>query len=322
MKVLLVKMSSLGDVVHMLPAISEASIHIPDLRIDWVVEEDFFDIPGWHPAVQRVIPIALRRWRKSIANRQTWSEAREFASRVRQNAYDLVLDTQGLLKSALVTALTPGIRVGHDFATAREGIASFFYSHRYHASWNQHAISRVRSLTAQALGYPMGSENAFRYGVVPPNLPPIALPDHFILALHGTARPEKEYPATDWRALIARINAMGLPVLLPWVSERERARAEWLAADHDAVILPKLGLNDLAAVLERAAGVVGVDTGLMHLAAAFRKPGVGLYPATPPERFGVRSELDAPQIVNLSAVADLIPQEAALRLQVVLANSQ
>jgi heptosyltransferase-1 len=321
MKVLLVKMSSLGDVVHMLPAINEATQHIDGLEIDWVVEEQFSEIPMWHSSVRRVIPISLRRWRRSLIGEQVWREMKSFFKALRLQSYDLILDTQGLLKSALVTLLAKGPSAGHDFSTAREGLASLFYNYKHHATWNQHAISRKRSLTAQALGYHMGAEENFSYGVVPPARLEfeVELPQYFVMAFHGTTRPEKEYPEAHWRELISRVNAVGLEVLLPWCNEREHARADRLAAVcPGARVLPRLNLADMASVLGQASAVVGVDTGLMHLAAAFRKPGIGLYPATPPARFGAWSEPAAPVIENLSALEDMAPLKVAEKLEKLL----
>lgn len=315
MRILVVKTTSLGDLVHMLPALTEAAAAVPGLRADWVAEEGFAAVPALHPAVERVIPVALRRWRKAPLSAQVRREWGEFIKSLRSENYDLVLDSQGLLKSALLATFAHGPRAGLDFASAREPLASLVYRYRYAVPPGLHAITRNRLLAAQALGYAMAAEDAFSYGVQPPAADGRDLPDDFILALHGTARPEKEYPEADWLALIRLIGAAGRPVLLPWGNDRERIRAERLAAAcPTAGVLPRLGLADMAAVLGRAAGVVGVDTGLMHLAAAFRKPGIGLYPATPPARFGARSEPGAPAIENLSAEADLAPSEVAKRL--------
>ncbi len=311
MHILIVKMTSLGDVVHMLPALTEAMRHVPDLHADWVAEEGFDVIPSWHPAVRRVIPSALRRWRKHIVQAETWREIRRFRDAIHQEKYDLVLDGQGLLKSAVVTRMARGPVAGLDARSARESLASLFYCARFAAPTALHAITRNRLLMAQALGYAMGDVTDIRYGlsaqervVVP------GLVGEYALCLHGTARPEKEYPEADWVRLLRQIAARGLGVVLPWGNERERLRAERLSVALPApVILPKMGLADLASVIAGAYIVLGVDTGLMHLAAAFRRPGVGLYPTTPPARFGARNEVDAPAMVNLSGESALQPEQ-------------
>lgn len=321
MHILIVKTTSLGDLVHMLPALTEAVAVLPGLRADWVAEEGFTEIPAMHPAVDTVIPVAMRRWRGSLLARQVHSEWSGFVDTLRTKKYDLVLDSQGLIKSALLSFLARGPRAGLDFASAREPLASLSYNYRYTVPRELHAITRNRILAARALGYAEGGRESLRYGVSPSlDVVPIALPERFVLCLHGTARQEKEYPESDWGALIEHINDMGYPVVLPWGNDREHGRAERLASKCEAIVLPRLGLDGLFTVLGRAVGVVGVDTGLMHLAAAFHKPGIGLYPATPPERFGAWSEPDAPRIVNLSSSADLKPDEVARYLRNCLAG--
>ncbi len=322
MRILVVKTTSLGDLVHMLPALTEAAAAVPGLSADWVAEEGFATVPTLHPVVDRVIPVALRRWRKRPLSGEVRREWGGFITSLRSESYDLVLDSQGLLKSALLAALAHGPRAGLDFASAREPLASLVYRYRYPVPPEWHAITRNRALMAQALGYAMGPEDVFSYGVMPPSVGNLDLPDPFVVALHGTARPEKEYPETHWQELIGRVGAAGLTVLLPWGNERERERAQRLAAAcPGARVLPRLGLADISAILGRATGVIGVDTGLMHLAAAFRKPGVGLYPATSPARFGAWSEPGGATIENLSRPDDLMPDKVIESLHRQLARS-
>lgn len=324
MNLLVIKMTSLGDVVHLLPALSEAAGHVPDLRVDWVVEEGFAAIPAWHPAVARVIPSALRRWRRNLGQRATWAEMAAFRRTLQTQEYDLILDAQGLIKSAWVTSLARGPRAGLARGSARESLACLAYARRYPAPRELHAISRNRLLAAQALGYPMGAEAELRYGVTAPAPFPVAgLAADYVVCLHGTARAEKEYPESDWAALLARVAALGLGVALPWGNAREKARAERLAANlAGAIVLPKLGLAELGGLIAAARGVIGVDTGLMHLAAAFRKPGVGLYPATPPARFGAYAEADAPALINLSRPEELTPAAVAGAFSRLLSSSR
>lgn len=311
MRVLIVKMTSLGDVVHLLPALTEAAAHVSGLTVDWVVEEGFAAIPAWHPVVDRVIPSAIRRWRRQLGAAATWREIAAFRRTIRARDYDLVLDAQGLLKSALVALQAHGPRAGQDFASAREPLACLAFQRRYAAPRSLHAITRSRLLLSQALGYAMGDEADIRYGLTAP----LAAASEGVLCLHGTARPEKEYPEAHWVELLRRLVGAGMQPLLPWGNDRERARADRLvAAVPGATRLPRLDLAAMGGVIAACRGVIGVDTGLMHLAAAFRKPGIGLYPATPPERFGARAEADAPAIVNLSQPGDLQPGSAFLRL--------
>lgn len=319
MKILIIKTTSLGDLVHMLPALSEATARAPGLSVDWVAEEGFADIPAMHPKVERVITVAMRRWRKAPWQRQNWREFGDFIAALRQESYDLVLDSQGLIKSAMYAFWAYGPRAGLNFASARESLASLVYGRRYFVQSDLHAITRNRLLTAQAMGYVMGEERDFRYGILSPPPPLGDLPDEYVVALHGTSRPEKEYPEAYWVDLIRRIQARGLQVVLPWGNGRERVRADQLSVSSPgARVLPRLGVAGIAGVLGRARGVVGVDTGLMHMAAALRRPGVGLYPATLPERFGVWAETGAPAIINLSSTGDLLPEVVAAKFMATL----
>jgi heptosyltransferase-1 len=321
MKVLIVKTTSLGDLVHMLPALSEALAHRPGLTADWVAEEGFADIPAMHPKVERVITVAVRRWRKAPWQRQNWRELREFIGELRRESYDLVLDSQGLIKSAIYALWAYGPRAGLNFASARESLASLVYGRRYYVPRDLHAITRNRMLTAQAMGYSMGAERDFSYGIVCPQTALRDLPEAYVVVLHGTSRPEKEYPEAYWVDLIRRLQAEGLAVLLPWGNNRERVRADQLSVScPGARVLPRMGVGGVAGVLGRAVGVVGVDTGLMHMAAALRRPGVGLYPSTPPERFGVWAETGAPAIVNLSSTGDLLPERVVGKFMATLGS--
>lgn len=309
MKILIIKTSSLGDVVHMLPAVTDAATAVSGLSVDWVVEESFKAIPALHSAVNRVIPVAIRRWRKTLGQASTWQEMAAFRRALRVETYDLVLDSQCLLKSALLAVQARGPRAGLDAASAREPLASHFYQYHYPASREWHAILRNRMLTAQALGYALDVAAPVRYGV--------SLGGEVrrteVLCFHGTARPEKEYPEVDWIELAQQLVDSGLTPVFPAGNAREAARAARIvAACTGAQALPVMPLADLIPHIAGACAVVGVDTGLMHLAAALRRPGVGLYPATDPARFGaVADGAGAPTLVNLSTGADLMPLRVA-----------
>ena len=281
MRVLLVKTSSLGDVVHTLPALTDAHALRPDIRFDWVVEEGFAEIPAWHPAVDTVIPCALRRWRKSLLSKQTGIEWREFKSKLRRQHYDLVIDAQGLLKSGLICWLVKAPKAGYDRHSIREPLASLFYHRRFKVSREQHAVERIRKLFSAGLTYPlpeqMGScglnRDRFSGGGAEGKL----------VFLHGTTREDKYWPESHWQALGERLAADGREILLPWGNDEEQQRAERLAAYlPNAKVLPRLNLQGVANVLASAAAVVSVDTGLGHLAAALGVPAVALYGATRP----------------------------------------
>ena len=280
MKVLVVKMSSLGDVIHTLPALGDAAAAVPGIRFDWVVEEAFAEIPGWHPAVDRVIPVAIRRWRKSPFRAFTGPEWRSARAALRERDYDAVIDAQGLLKSAVITRLVRAPRHGMDRHSARERLAALAYDHPVHIPRQMHAVERTRLLFARALAYPLPATPG-DYGLRG-TLPPVTadLPPR-LLFFHGTARPEKLWPEAHWAALAQSADAAGYKVWLPWGNDLERERAERIAAQGDNMeVLPRLGLLDLAGKLMQARGAVAVDTGLGHLSAALDVPTVSLYGPT------------------------------------------
>lgn len=152
-KILIVRTSSLGDLVHMLPAISDIARHVPGAQIDWLVEESFAQIPGWHPAVNEVIPVAHRRWRKQWWSAQTRQERAALREQLQSRQYDVVLDMQALMKSIWLVRQTKGCRHGLDWKSAREPLASLFYDVRHRVGFWQPAVFRQRSLAASAFGY-------------------------------------------------------------------------------------------------------------------------------------------------------------------------
>jgi heptosyltransferase-1 len=267
--------------------VTDAAAAISGIRFDWVVEEAFEEIPGWHPAVDHVIPVALRRWRKGW--RKAWGngEIGDFRLAVSREPYDLVIDAQGLFKSALMAYLADGPRVGLDRESAREPLAALSYNRRVKVSRQMHAIERIRMLFATALDYavPDGEPD---YGIsVTTEAGDGGRP--YLLFLHGTTWPTKLWPRKYWIKLTRLATAAGYGVLFPWGSSDEKKRARAIVAGAGSgQLLPKLGLSGLARMLAGAAGVVGVDSGLAHLAAAISIPGVTLYGPTRTELTGAR----------------------------------
>jgi heptosyltransferase-1 len=270
MKVLLVKMSSLGDVVHALPAVTDAVRH--GHRIDWVVEEAFADVARLHPGVGRVLPIAWRRWRKSLVASR--GEIGAFRDTLRSERYDLVLDSQGLLKSAgVVLAARAARRAGYSFDTARESLAAIAYGDRIDVAREQHAIDRQRQLFAAALGYELdGSADA--------GLAPLSPDDGKVFLLHGTTWATKHWPESMWIELARIVQRAGKQPLVTWGNSEEQTRAAAISAATKAGIYPRSALADLVGALAAAELVIGVDSGLMHLSAALGVPTLGLYGPT------------------------------------------
>lgn len=288
MRVLIVKTSSMGDVLHTLPALTDAMQAIPGIQFDWVVEEGFAQVPSWHPAVSRVIPVAIRRWRKSWFSAPIRQERAEFTRQLRQYRYDAVIDAQGLIKSALlVTRLANGKKHGLDCKSAREPLASWFYNYRHPISRRQHAVERVRELFAASLNYRKPTERG-DYAIVSRFLSQSpADANRYLVLLHATTRDEKHWPEAHWRELIALLAPSGLRIKLPWGAEHEHQRALRLAEGFPHVdVLPRLTLQQVAEVLAGAKAVVSVDTGLSHLTAALDRPNITLYGPTDPGLIG------------------------------------
>ncbi|PPD57170.1 MAG: lipopolysaccharide heptosyltransferase I [Methylotenera sp.] len=286
-RILLVKTSSLGDVIHNCPVVADIRQHFPDALIDWVVEESFADIPRLHSGVNQVYTVAFRRWRKQILNPQIWSEIKHFKQIIAQQQYDAVIDSQGLLKSALITRLTNGVKHGYDKQSIRESIASRFYDKTYPISYQQHAVTRNRTLAALSLGYAPPS-NAPNYGLQAKSDLSFLLKKPFIIALHGTSRDSKLWPTEHWIELGKTLKNQQLNLLLPWSNSAELSRAEQIANTlENVVVLPKLSITELASVISQSKAAVGVDTGLSHLAAALNIPIIALYTDTNPALTGV-----------------------------------
>lgn len=299
MRVLLVKTSSLGDVVHNLPVVTDIRARLPEARIDWVVEEAFAALPRLHPAVDEVIPVAVRRWRKSLFSRPTWSQFNDFKHRLQARNYDFVIDTQGLLKSALIGRLARGLRCGYAAEAAREPVAARFYQARFAIPRNLHAVERNRWLVAAALDY--APDLPLDYGVSAAPLAADWLPaGPYVVLLTATSRDDKLWPESEWLALGRALAGRGLACILPAGSGIERERAARLASGiAGGVPAPAMSIGMLAGLLAGARGVVGVDTGLTHLAVALGRPTVAVFCASNPALTGVYGAASARNLGSL-----------------------
>ncbi|MBC7698769.1 MAG: lipopolysaccharide heptosyltransferase I [Bacteroidia bacterium] len=308
LKLLIVKTSSLGDVIHNLPIIADILTHHPNIEIDWLIEASFADIPKMHPAVNHVIPIALRRWRKSLFSKKTWQEISHVKHQLASQHYDIVLDTQSLLKSAFITYFTNGNKHGFNKDSAREPLASIFYDIKHQVSRTQQAVALNRALAAKAFAYEMPNTLPV-YGIQANTPVNISLNSPYIVGLHGTSRDSKLWPIAQWIDLGNLLAKQQRNLVLPWASEAELQRANQIANTlKNATVLPKLSIAELATIISKAEAAVGVDTGLSHLAAALNLPTIAIYTDTDPALTGVCAGAFAPAI-NLGGI-DQLPTAA------------
>jgi heptosyltransferase-1 len=259
---------------------------VPEAEIDWAVEDAYAAIPKLHPGVSAVVPVALRRWRRTLLARDTRAEIVAFVRRLRGTRYDAIVDTQGLLKSALVARAARGRRYGLDWMASREPLF-LFYDQTFDMPRAQHAVERNRNLAARVFRYAVPA--ATHYGISAPSVPHLWLPpgDHAVL-VHATSGAPKLWPEEEWVAVGKALGRRGIRAVLPWGTEEERRRSERLvAAIPAAVAPPRLELPALASLLAQARCAVGVDTGLTHLAGALGVATIGIFTATDPAATGL-----------------------------------
>ena len=296
MRVLLVKLSSLGDVIHNLPVASDLARALPGVEIDWAVEAPYAEMVAMHPAIDKVIGVPLRALKKNLLSLEAWRRFLAARTQLSSQRYDAILDTQGLVKSAWISHWPKGPVSGHASTSAREPFAARFYDHAFDIPRAMHAVERNRLLAAKAFGYAL--DLPLEYGLTAPDGALSGMPlKPYVVFLHATSRADKRWPSADWVELGKRLNAANIAVVLPWGAEAEHRISRQIAEHLTLVTVPaRLSLAEAARMLSRAAVVVGVDTGLAHLAVALARPTVGIYLTTEPALTGLHGSKD---IVNL-----------------------
>jgi len=281
MKILIVRTSSLGDLIHMLPAITDIKRHIPEATIDWVVEEAFTEIPRWHAAIDRVIVIAHRRWRRAWWSAQSKAERTAAIKALRSVEYDLVLDMQGLMKSVWLVKQAHGVKHGFDWRSTREPLCSLFYDVRHRVEIWQPAVERQRQLASLTFGYtPEGPPD---FGLDHLISPTTAGP--YAVIMPSASRDNKLWPTADWQAVFDCLQSHDLELRLLAGSEAERERAHQLIGSRSgATVQAKSSLTELATLMSGARLMVGLDSGLTHLSAAVGTDTIGIYKASTPAR--------------------------------------
>jgi heptosyltransferase-1 len=311
MRILIIKTSSMGDVIHTLPAITDLRSYYPHAIIDWVVEEDFAEIPKVHEGVTKVITVALRRWRKNFFNKNSLLEIKNFFNNLRAEQYDYIVDAQGLLKSGIITKLArlnqKGKRHGLDYKSARGKYISWLYHDSYNIDTQLHAIYRLKLLFSKIFKFTY-DKDLLNYGL---DYNKINLEDHnvikekdvfkpYLVFLHCTTWQSKKWPITYWRNLIQLAIDNGFRVKLNSGNIAELADAEQLATgfhSQHVIVMPPQSIKQLLVIIAQSDGIVCVDTGLGHLAAALNKPGVGIFGATSPKLTSILSK----RFINIAA---------------------
>lgn len=288
MKVLIVKTSSMGDVLHTLPAITDAKKNVSNIEIDWLVEPSFSEIPRMHSGIKNVIEIPIRKWKKNLIKYCLNGEIIKTIRKLRLNKYDKIIDAQGLLKSALVTKLMRGKSYGLNWSCAREPISSLFYDNKINVSKNQHAVTRTRKLFARSLFYEINVD-VIDYGI---DINKIINKDDdvikeknlarpFVIFFHGTTWKTKHWPNSYWFELAKIFASKGINIYVTSYNKEQKLLVNEMSKQCDKVfVLPTLNIFQVSKLIINSVGVIGVDTGFCHLSAALNKPTVALYGPT------------------------------------------
>lgn len=289
MKVLLVKLSSMGDIFHTYPALSDLHARYPNAELTWLVDSSFEKIAQWHPFVKRTIALPLRKIKKDgyASHKAVLNLA---LATLKAEKFDVIIDAQGLLKSALLARKANGPVHGYGFGSIREKAASLFYHKRWQVSRQSHAIDRIRTLFASTFKYSLE-------GLTYQGLPaeewqyPVDAPEQYALVIPGTTWDTKHWLDNYWKEFLEKTSPE-IKIYVVWGSPAEEERANALAdgLSNVSVFDRWLSLEEMAQWLAHAKWVVGVDTGFVHLASTMRKPTLGIYGPTDPNQCGVKGD--------------------------------
>jgi heptosyltransferase I len=313
-RVLIVKVTSLGDIVQALPVVADIKRAYPGVQVDWAADEAFAEVATWSQSVDRVLCAPLRRFKKA----RRWADFRSIAASIadlRAYRYDFIVDIHGVYKSAIIAFLARSSRrIGYQNQDLGERGAAFAYTGRFGPRPQCNAWHGMRISTGQALGYEVEGPAVYNLRLPEPVHKPfegIAKP---VAALfHATSKDDKKWPVPHWVAVGRELARRGFQVVLPWGSDGERAEAEQIAAQvPGASVLPRLSVTEIAQMIDACSLVVGTDTGFVHLAHALQKRTVMIFVATSPSHCGIDSPYrsmsigDGQSVPPVSAALDAI----------------
>ena len=281
MKVLILKLTSMGDLMHALPALTEAEQNIKDISFDWVVDKAFSSVPSWHPAVDKIIQTDHRNWKKQLFSSKSREALNLVKKEINATDYDFVVDMQNNLKSAFLSFLSDHSVTGMDASSSREYPAHWAYSNKIHINKSLHAIDRQKELLALSLGYSSSSDINYGLSKVKFLKPAVALPANYVVLVQNASWPTKQWPVACWKDLVKHLDGHGVNVLLPSGNKEELLRAKDIASvSEKATALEILPLNEVAYIIDNADYCICSDTGLAHLSAAVNTPSLTLYGPT------------------------------------------
>tara|TARA_Y100001970_G_scaffold77358_1_gene98302 strand:+ start:2035 stop:2979 length:945 start_codon:yes stop_codon:yes gene_type:complete len=282
----------MGDLMHALPALSEAKENINDISFDWVVDKNFASVPSWHPLVDKIITTDHRNWKKQFFSKDTRESLRHVVNKLNEGNYDLVVDMQNNLKSAFISYLIKHDVIGMDAKSAREFPAHLAYSNKINVDKRLHAIERQKELLGKALGYKCKKNNV-NFGALFKNFvkPNIELANEYIVLVQNASWITKQWSIENWQELIRRIEEKGVPMLLPSGNLEELERAKEICSISDmAQALDLMSLNEIAYIIKNANFSICSDTGLAHLSALVGTPSITLYGPTKTSLIGTYGE--------------------------------
>lgn len=303
-QLLLVKTSSMGDLIHTFPALTDLEKNHPnEYEITWVVEESFADIAKMHPMTKEIIVFGSRRWKKNLFKAETWQEFKQLKNSLKSQKWDLIVDCQGLIKSAVITKIAAQKKQIPTFSYSKESIrdpfAAKFYQHGFTVDKNITAIERNRQLFSKIFNYT--PEVLADFGIQHwAETSPLTPEQPFAALIHGTSAENKEWPEAKWVEIGNYLFEKGLISILFWGNEREKERAERMASQiPNAIVMPKVSLQEAGLILSKASLIIAVDTGLAHLANTQDRPIIGLFLGSPANYAGVIPTQNNQHAINL-----------------------